>query len=63
MSDVPEGSSPTQVADHADNDGPSRRCWRCLQTFACTADDIQPGPTEWWLCDPCSQKLMGKPGR
>jgi hypothetical protein len=60
VSDAAEGTSPTEVADH---DTPSRRCWRCLQTFACTADDILPGPTEWWLCDPCSQKLIGKPGR
>ncbi len=37
---------------------PSRRCWRCLQTFACDAADVHPGPAEWWLCDPCHQSLL-----
>ncbi|MBK8331694.1 MAG: hypothetical protein IPL07_04775 [Acidimicrobiaceae bacterium] len=36
-----------------------RRCWRCLQTFACDAADLPPGPAEWWLCEPCHQSLIG----
>lgn len=43
---------------------PSRRCWRCLQTFACEANDVHPGPAEWWLCDPCHASLLtSEPGR
>lgn len=37
---------------------PTRRCWRCLQTFACSADDVPPGPAQWWLCDPCQASLL-----
>lgn len=55
--------TPSATVTEPTESGPTRRCWRCLQTFACEASDIQPGPVEWWLCDPCSQSLMGKPGR
>lgn len=37
---------------------PTRRCWRCLQHFACDAADVHPGHAEWWLCDPCHQSLL-----
>ncbi len=37
---------------------PSRRCWRCLRTFACEASDILPGPPGWWVCDPCHGRLL-----
>ena len=40
--------------------GPTtRRCWRCLQNFACAPDDIVAGPAQWWLCDPCQLTLIG----
>ena len=39
----------------------SRRCWRCLQTFACLPELVLPGPAEWWLCDPCQMALIGPP--
>ena len=38
---------------------PSRRCWRCLQTFPCEAADLHAGPAEWWLCEPCHRALIG----
>jgi len=38
---------------------PTRRCWRCLQTFACTEDDVPPGHAEWWLCEACHTSLIG----
>ena len=38
----------------------TRRCWRCLQHFACDADALPAaGPAEWWLCDPCHGSLLG----
>jgi hypothetical protein len=37
---------------------PTRRCWRCLQTFACEAADVGPGPAGWWVCDPCHGRLL-----
>ena len=42
-----------------DADGPSRRCWRCLTRFACSADDATAGATHWWLCAPCHLSLIG----
>jgi hypothetical protein len=43
----------------ADPVTPTRRCWRCLQSFACQADEMPPGPAQWWLCDPCHTSLIG----
>jgi hypothetical protein len=51
----------TVLAEQASEprDGPTRRCWRCLQNFACAADDVAAGPAQWWLCDPCQLTLIG----
>jgi hypothetical protein len=38
---------------------PTRRCWRCLQSFACAADDLPAGPAQWWLCEACHLALIG----
>jgi hypothetical protein len=53
--DPPEAA----VVALVDPDIATRRCWRCLQTFACAPDDVSPGPAQWWLCDPCQQSLIG----
>jgi hypothetical protein len=38
---------------------PTRRCWRCLEQFACeTADLPVAGPPEWWLCERCHGTLI-----
>ena len=37
----------------------SRRCWRCLNTFACAPADIVVSRPQWWLCDPCRLALLG----
>jgi hypothetical protein len=58
--------SATDLTDRgADEHGPdpsnpaTRRCWRCLQNFACHADDVVAGPPQWWLCDSCQLTLIG----
>lgn len=37
----------------------TRRCWRCLQTFACAPDEVSTAAPEWWLCEPCQLALLG----
>jgi hypothetical protein len=37
----------------------TRRCWRCLQTFACEPDEVIAAAPEWWLCEPCQLALLG----
>lgn len=40
-------------------DVPHRQCGRCRQLFAADPT-LYPGVVqEWWLCDPCHDKLMG----
>lgn len=50
---------PVVVIDPAEPSGPTRRCWRCLQYFPCDAAEIPRGASEWWLCDPCQNALVG----
>ena len=55
------------ASDHSDGSATAateqasatRRCWRCLQMFACAPDEVSTGPAEWWLCDPCRLALIG----
>jgi hypothetical protein len=54
-------ASSDQAIESAEEAPASRRCWRCLQTFACAPELIRPGPAEWWLCDPCQLALIGPP--
>jgi hypothetical protein len=35
-----------------------RRCWRCLQMFACEPSELHSGAPEWWLCATCHEKLL-----
>ena len=49
------------VAAAPENLPASRRCWRCLKTFACAPSEIAPGQAGWWLCEPCQLALIGPP--
>jgi hypothetical protein len=52
-----------EAAAAAEPPPPTRRCWRCLQHFACNAEDVSTGHPEWWLCDPCQLTLIGDDDR
>ena len=35
-----------------------RRCWRCLQMFACPPEDVARAELDFWLCDACRTALV-----
>jgi hypothetical protein len=38
-------------------------CSRCRLTFPVEPGERPFGPTEWWLCGPCHDKLIGPRSR
>ncbi len=53
----------TSPADRADGEDIAlRQCGRCRQSFPGDPDLHRVALPEWWLCPPCREALLGKPG-
>jgi hypothetical protein len=60
----PAPASPAAVIGAAeDANVQEQRCSRCREVFPVEDGELRHGPSEWWLCDPCHDKLIGPGSR